>query len=303
MAESETDVCFDSLPNDGLLGVVSRAQDSVLAASDAPIGVLAIELLERSEGAYRVASPADLAIGIEVAYAEHQGAGVIERLEVHVARELAGPPDAGLVKAVLADHGGTEFTSVCLSRPEGGEICDVTLHFSSRLKILAELTALIEPELTPAEIDAAAAVLAELQITAKRRDATFSVPRRALRGGMSTESQTRAFERAVQKHLDIELYASTLPVSRAVRLAARSGESRWLFALALSRRLSPESKSAARDAVALRDFVGSRFSFDFGGHRWRVENAHGSRTEHRPHGPLGEHRALQWSLNWGARKG
>jgi hypothetical protein len=302
MAESSVPVAFDSDPSDGVLGVVTHAQTAVLAASEAPIGVLTIERMSRHDGEYRVATPAELAVGIEVAYTEHQGAGVIERLEVHVARELTGPPDPALVRAVLADHGGSAFTNVCLRRADGRELCDVTLHLGSKLAILAQHTALIEPELGASEVEAALAVLHELAIAAKRRGASFVVPRRALRRAPSPEAQARAFDRAVQKGLGIELYASTLPTARAARLSACPVDDHWELGLVLARRLYPESGSAARDAVAIRDFIKARFDFDFGGQRWRVDNAHGERAEHRPHGPVAQRQPLAWSLNWGTRK-
>jgi hypothetical protein len=70
----------------------------------------------------------------------------------------------------------------------------------------------------------------------------------------------------------------------------------------LSRRLRPEQSSIASDAVALKDFLARNLTFDPGGHRFRVENAHGDRAEYRPHGPMGERERPEWSLNWGARR-
>jgi len=108
--------------------------------------------------------------------------------------------------------------------------------------------------------------------------------------------------RARERGLDVELYASKLPVTRSVRIALSGPNDATDFICALSRQIPEEATSMARDAVALRDVVGRELDFDFGGRRWLIDNAHGQRMEHRPRGPMGAGARVQWSLNWGAKR-
>jgi hypothetical protein len=87
-------------------------------------------------------------------------------------------------------------------------------------------------------------------------------------------------------------------------LAAVPSEKGVSFHAALCRSLSSDAKSSASDSVALRDFISRRFDFTFGGKTWRVTNSHGQRgTEpFRPHGPMGDRKQIQWSVNWGATR-
>jgi hypothetical protein len=299
-----------SEPGDGVLAVVMAAQKAVLEGSKDPIGVLSVELSHMPEASSL------MGLGIEAAYGEHHGLGVIQRLDVHVAFSSSGPPDRELVAHLLRAFGGTQFTSICLIDPvTERELVDATLHFSPQLRYFAECTALIADELSHEELPACQRVLSALGLRCTVHGSTLKVGRRQLRGVLTLDAQLNAFEAAVRSGIAVQLYAATLPVTHAARIAARP-----LFADAptsdeanpepaelelvctLSRKLSPESTSAALDAVALRDFVVEHFDFDFGERDWRVTNAHGDRAERRSRGPLGERRPLEWSLNFGAKR-
>jgi hypothetical protein len=129
----------------------------------------------------------------------------------------------------------------------------------------------------------------------------MEIAKRQLRSPLALEDQVAAFESGVGQGFDMELYCATLPTTRSARLVARPNAGFEVIAT-LSRKLPAESTSAARDAVALREFVSEELELELGDRDWHVENAHGDRREHRPHGPMGDGRRLQWSLNFGAKR-
>jgi len=297
-----------SAPADGVLAVVMAAQKAVLEGCKDPIGVLSIEWVSPPE------SCGLRGLGIEAAYGEHLGLGVIQRLDVHVAFASSGPPKRELVARILEDFGGTQFTSICLIDPSSErELVAATLHFSPQLRYFAECTALVADDLSSSELSACQRTLAALGLRCTPRGSTLSVGRRQLRGALTRSAQLDAFEIALESGCAVDLYAATLPVTHAARIAARPLEPRppssdavapadFELVGTLSRKLAPDSTSAARDAVALRDFVAGQFDFDFGDQDWRVSNAHGDRAEHRSRAPLGTRRPLEWSLNFGAKR-
>lgn len=286
-----------SAPDEGLLGVVTRAQQAVLTQTEDSIGVLSIELGEAPPGELR-------AIAIEVAYGERLGEGVIERLDLHFAFVTDGPPPTELVAALLGDFGGTGFTNVCLHQPDDSrELADVTLHFSSTLRVFAECTALVGEDLREAELGSCREVLGALGLSPRVHGSSFTLARRQLRRGLGRDDQVRALELALRAGLAVDLYAATLPVTRAARLAARPMDGGGTeVACTLSRRPKPETSSASTDALALREVLKERFDFDFGDKPWRIDNAHAERAEYRPHGPMGNRKPLAWSINFGAKR-
>lgn len=286
-----------SAPDEGLLGVVTRAQKAVLTETEDAIGVLSIELSEPPSGDLR-------AVGIEVAYGERLGEGVIERLDLHFSFTTPGRPPNELLTRLLRDFGGTGFTNICLCDATGDrELADVTLHFSSSLRVLAECSALVGDDLKESELGSCKRVLGALGLSPRVHGSSFTLSRRQLRRGLALEDQVRAIELGLGAGLAVDLYAATLPVTRAARLAARPGDGEETrISCTLSRRPKPESSSAATDAVALRDVLSERFDFDFGDKSWRIDNAHAERAEYRPHGPMGNRKPLAWSINFGAKR-
>lgn len=284
-----------SEPGDGLLGVVTRAQEAVLSQTEDPIGVLGIEV---------VLEPGDpvVAFGIEAAYGEHLGQGVVERLDVHFVTESEQAPARPLLGRIFGDFGGTQFTSVCLHRADGSqELLDATLHFSQKLRWWAQCTALVSDALEKKELEGCRAVVRALGVKHAVSGSTLELAKRQLRAPLGIEDQIAAFEAGVAQGLEVELYCATLPTTHSARLVVRPNDG-YQVICTLSRKLPAESTSAARDAVALRDFVTEELGLELGGRAWRVENAHGDRREHRPHGPMGDGRRLQWSINFGAKR-
>jgi hypothetical protein len=280
---------------DGLLGVVTRAQKAVLTETEDPIGVLGIEAELLTEDPVA-------AFGIEAAYGEHLGQGVVERLDVHFVTEAETPPERALLARIFGDFGGTDFTSVCLHRADGSrELLDATLHFSQKVRWWAECTALVADALNEKELEGCRAVVRALGVKHAVSGSTLELAKRQLRAPLGLDDQIAAFEAGVSQGLEVELYCATLPTTRSSRLVARPKDGFELICT-LSRKLPAESTSAARDAVALRDFVSEELGLELGGRAWRVENAHGDRREHRPHGPMGDGRRLQWSINFGAKR-
>jgi hypothetical protein len=297
---------ISSEAEDGLLGLVSRAERAVLESTVDPVGVLTIELVEPRDSNFHLA--------VEASFVERAGLGVVERLEVHSARSLEGDPDRELLRALLAASGGTAFTSVCL-RDTDHELVDATLHFGSALKLMGRVTALSADTLAPEQAEACAHALAALGLGC-RVAGTLHVSGRRLGTPPSVGDQVETLLRARAKGLQVELFVSTLPVTRSVRLAigreassssggyrGASGAGQTSIVCTLSRQIPKSATSIARDAVELRQAVEQHLGFGFPAARWRVDNAHGERDEHRAHGPLGGGRRLEWSLNWGAKRG
>jgi hypothetical protein len=291
MATREEPLTIESESDEGLLALLTRAERAVLTASDDPVGVIGIE---------PIADEGEPELFIEAAYAERTGRGVVERLDVRVRQQLEQSPGDALLREALAEFGGTAFTNICLSPSGGDELVDFTLHFGSKFRFWSSHTALFAEGMNEAERGHVVAVLGELGVRARANGRTLRAPRHALRAPLTIEAQLAAFRAAERAGLRVELYAATLPVARSVRLTLAPEPCE--LGCTLSRRLLPERSSIASDAVAIRDFVAKHFGIDLGGKSYRVENAHGDRADHRTHGPMGERKSTQWSLNWGARR-
>ncbi|MBI3201329.1 MAG: hypothetical protein HYZ29_07270 [Myxococcales bacterium] len=277
----------ESAADEGLLGLVTRAEHAIIDQTTDPVGVVHIEAIEPTEAHPHAA--------LEAAFVERGGSGVVERLEVHL--ELATAPTRESLARLIGSAGGVDYTSVCL-RDDERELLDVTLHFGSVIKLFGRCTALCAEGLTPGQLGACEHVLSALRIASARREGQLSVPPRRFGARPTVADQVEALWRGRERGLWVELYASTLPMARSVRVAL-SG-SRMLCTV--SRQIPESATSIAKDAVALREIAARDLGFEIGVRRWRVENAHGERDEHRPHGPMGGQR-VQWSLNWGAKRG
>jgi hypothetical protein len=271
---------IQSQADDGLLGLVTRAERAVLDSTVDPVGVLGIELADPP--------PDHPQVMVEAAFVERAGSGIVERLEVHVAGARL---ERDAMVRLFRGAGGVDYTSVCLRDGEH-ELVDLTLYYGSRIKLFGRTTALLSDRLGVVEVDKCRHVLeplglGELRAAARR----FGPPPR-------TEAQVECVLRARERKLDVELYASTLPLTRSARVAISKDHS----FCSLSRQIPREATSIAKDAVALRDLAQAELGVDFGAHRWRVHNAHGEAPEHRAHGPMGDGRRVSWSLNWGAKR-
>lgn len=274
---------IESQADDGLLGLVTRAERAVLDSTVDPVGVLGIELLEPP--------PDHPHVLVEAAFVERAGSGIVERLEVHVALPASASLAREALVRIVGGAGGVDYTSVCL-RDREHELVDLTLHYGARIKLFGRTTALLSDRLGVVDRDKCRYVLEPLGIRglepAARR---FGPPPKS-------EAQVECVFRALERKLDVELYASTLPLTRSARVALSGGHT----LCSLSRQIPREATSIARDAVALRDLAAAELGVDFGVNRWRVHNAHGEAHEHRPHGPMGERQRVAWSLNWGAKR-
>ncbi|MBK7578595.1 MAG: hypothetical protein IPI67_00180 [Myxococcales bacterium] len=288
---------IESADDEGLLGLVTRAEHAVLDSTTEPVGVLRLELVRPHDES----SPEHPLVAVEAAFVERAGSGVVERLEVHYCRRLDQPVEPSLLAGVLEGSGGSEYTSLCL-RDDERELLDATLHFGSVIKLFGTCTALIADRLSPEQVSACRFVLAALGVGLRESGGELTASRRRLGGTPGVSAQVAVIERARERGLDVALYASTLPLTRSARLAIAGPTDAARLYVSLSRQIPREATSIARDAVALRELVSRQLAFDFGGQRWRVENAHGERVEHRAHGPLSGGGPVHWSLNWGAKR-
>ena len=297
MTDEQRPLEIESAEDEGLLGLVTRAEHAVLDSTTDPVGVLRIELVTPDEEP----SPEHPLVAVEAAFVERAGSGVVERLDVHLGMRLPKAPEREQLRALLAACGGTAYTSVCLSS-DGRELLDLTLHFGSVIKLFGRCTALPGDQLRGEQVGTCQHVLGALGVKSSTRGEELQVAARRLGGPPSSSDQVDALLRARDRGIDVELYASTLPVTRSVRIALTGPADSTDFTCSVSRQIPKDATSIARDAVALRDIVKRELGFDFGGRRWRIDNAHGERAEHRPHGPMGGGARVQWSLNWGAKR-
>lgn len=285
-----------SRAGEGLLGLVSQAEQLVLDTTTDPVGILHIELSE-------VASPPTHAapiVAVDAAFVERAGSGVVERLEVHVGMELDAAPDVGLCERLAREGGGSEYTSLCLSRG-GREVLDFTLHYGSWPKLLGTCTALVSPGLDADDVAGAEEALRALGVSSRRSSDGLGVSRRRFSGPPEPRTQVAALTAARARGFDVELFTSTLPLTRSLRLSLTGPNDRVELVTSLCRQIPKDATSIARDAVALKDLLAEAFGFDIEGRHWRIDNAHGEASEHRTHAPLAGRR-LEWSLNWGARR-
>lgn len=280
---------IESVADDGLLGLVKRAEQAVLEQTTDPVGLLRIGLVEPG--------PDFAAVAVEASFVERGGAGVVERLDVDLAKVIEETPPRDQLLSVVGSSGDVAYTSICLRSAER-ELADVTLHYGWRIRLIGRCTALSASALGSEDVAACQHVLSALGVRSSAADGELRVSGRRFGGAPTSADQVEALLRARERGLDVELYASTLPVTRSVRLAL--GEGRLLCTV--SRQIPADATSIARDAVALRELVEKHLGFAVGAQRWRVDNAHGERREHRPHGPMGGGQGVQWSLNWGARR-
>lgn len=284
---------IESAADDGLLGLVTRAERAILELTTDPVGLLRIELAHPP--------PDHPQVAVEASFVERGGSGVVERLDVDVATTLAGDPTREKLCALLSASGGSDFTSLCLRSGER-ELLDVTLYFASAIKLFGRCTALPSGTLEAKDVETCQHVLSALGIKASGAGGDLAVKARRFGGPPSADDQVEAMLRARKRGADVELYASTLPVTRSVRLALGGPADAVAFLCTVSRQLGREATSIAREAVELKTLVERELGFQFGAHRWRVDNAHGEAPEHRPHGPMGGGQRVQWSLNWGAKR-
>lgn len=280
-------------PDEGLLGLTARAERAIIDQTTDPVGVLHIVCLEPTD--------AHPLVVVEAAFVERAGSGVVERLEVHLGIPLPHGPDRETLHALLSDAGGVAFTSVCLRAGER-ELVDATLHFGSAIKLFGRCTALSGDRLNSDQVSACQHVLLALGLAGREAGGELAVPSRRFGGPPKVAAQVEALMRARERGIDVELYASTLPVTRSVRVALTGTTDDTRMLCTVSRQIPVTATSIARDAVALRDIVSRDLGFEIGARRWRVENAHGEREEHRPRAPLSSGSQLEWSLNWGARR-
>ncbi len=288
-----TSIEIESSADEGLLGLANRAEQAILDGTTDPVGLLRIELVEPG--------PKHSAVAVEVAFVERRGSGVVERLNVDVAMELPQGPEREKLLAVVQSSGGVDYTSVCLRNSER-ELTDVTLHYGSRIRLFGRCTALPSEGLDAEAISACSYVLDALGVKASGSGGALVVSGRRFGGAPSSADQVDALLRARERGLDVELYASTLPVTKSVRIALCGPREATRFLCSVSRQIAEDATSIATEAVALREVVEKQLGFELGARRWRVDNAHGETREHRPHGPMGGGQRVQWSLNWGAKR-
>ncbi len=288
-----TEIEIESDADEGLLGLTTRAERAVIEQTTDPVGVLRIECLEPTASHPLVV--------VEAAFVERAGSGVVERLEVHLGMPQPGGPKRDKLEALLGDAGGVAFTSLCLRAGER-ELVDTTLHFGSAIKLMGRCTTLPGDRLSSDQMQICQHVLAAIGLAGREVAGALSVPTRRFGVPPKASALVEALLRARERGVDVQLFASTLPVTRSVRVALTGSADDTRMLCTVSRQIPVTATSIARDAVALRDIVSRDLGFEIGARRWRVENAHGEREEDRPQSPLTGGGPAQWSLNWDARR-
>ncbi len=302
-------ITIESQPDDGLFGIVSRAQVAVAGeGKQEPVGVLEIDLdAKELDGAD---------VQIEAAYAHKGARRVLQRLDVH-ARSVSGKIATDkLLTDALARFGGRKFTNICLappgtrekraSREEAGHIAvpesglpealDLTVYFPSRVSFYAKNLVLLSDDLGPTVLDDVAAVLTALGVRGRRSDSSLLIPGRQLRAPVTTEQQIAAYQEASRRHMPVSLYAATLPTTQSLRVAEgrvelASGASLDYLECQLSHGLTPESVTTPSDALRMQYILTSHFKVELANRRWAVRNIHGEATENPE--PTGH--GIKWS--------
>lgn len=290
-------ITIESKPDDGLFGIVSRAQAAVAGkGKQGPVGVLEIDLdAKQLDGAD---------IQIEAAYAHKGARRVLQRLDVH-ARAVGGDiaTDKLLADAV-ARFGGQKFTNICLappgtiekraSRADAGRIAvpesglsealDLTVYFPSRVSFFAKNLVLLSDDLGPEVLDDVAAVLQALGVRSRRRGSALLIVDRQLRAPVTAGQQVAAYQEAHRRRLPVSLYAATLPTTQSMRVAEgrvelASGTGLDYVECQLSHGLTPESVTTPSDAMKMQQILTRYFAVELGDRQWKVQNIHGEATE------------------------
>jgi hypothetical protein len=293
-------ISIESQPDDGLFGIVNRAQAAVSGeGKQEPVGVLAIDLdADKLEGAD---------VQIEAAYAHKGARRVLQRLDVHaraLVKEVA--PDK-LLSDAISGFGGQKFTNIVLappdtletrsSRADAGRIAvpesglsealDLTVYFPSRVRFYAKNLALLSDGLEANVLEDLAAVLGALGVRSRRREATLLIAAQQLRAPVTREQQIAAYQEASRRGLPVSLYAATLPTTQSMRVTEErveldNGESVAYVDCQLSHGLTPESMCTLTDATKMQEILKRHFALELGGRRWKVENVHGEPGDSQP---------------------
>lgn len=303
-------ISIESEPDDGLFGIVNRAQTAVAGEQkEQPVGVLEIDL--------DADDPEGTDVQIEAAYANKGARRVLQRLDVHVRAPLERASTDKLLADAITQFGGQKFTNMCLAPPgtaeqrsssaEAGRIAipesglsealDLTVYFPSRVPFFARNVALLSEALDAQVLDDLAVVLAALGVRGQRRGGALHIARRQLRRPMTREQQIGAYQEASRRKLPVSLYAATLPTKQSMRVAESSvqldgGSTLHFVDCQLSHGLTPDSMTTPSDATRMQKLLTGHFSVELGHRRWKVQNVHGEPGEDRPEP---ERYRIKWS--------
>lgn len=293
-------ISIESTADDGLFGIVNRAQTAVAGEDkQGPVGVLEIDLEpDGQEGTD---------VQIEAAYAHKGARRVLQRLDVHVRARLDQVEADKLLGDAIADFGGQKFTNICLSLPgttesrgssaEAGRIqvpgngvseaLDLTVYFPSRVPFYAKNLALLSDELAPGVLDDLSAVLAALGVKSHRHGAALVVATRQLRGRVTRDQQLAAYREASARKLGVSLYAATLPTTQSMRVAESSarledGSLLGFVDCQLSHGLTPDTMTTPGDTARMQKILKRHFGLELGKRHWQVQNLHGEPGQDRP---------------------
>lgn len=297
-------VTIESESDDGLFGIVNRAQAAVLGEDKKqPVGVLAIDLeADELDGAD---------VQIEAAFAHKGLRRVIQRLGVHARAPSDRVASVDLVADALSGFGGQKYTNICLAAPDAAErrsskadvgriavpesgleeALDLTVYFPSRVSFWAKNLALVGDELDQEVLSGLGAVLAALGVRSRHRGNALLVAAHQLRPLMTAEQQVAAFRAAEKHRLPVSLYAATLPTTQSMRVTVArvkldDGTTESYVDCQLSHGLTPESTCTLSDATRMQGVLSRHFGVELGGRRWRVENVHGEPAEAQPRRPI-----------------
>lgn len=304
-------ISIESQPDDGLFGIVNRAQAAALGeGKQEPVGVLEIDLdAEEVEGAD---------VQIEAAYAHKGARRVLQRLDVHARALVEDVAPDELLSDAISQFGGQKFTNIVLAPPgtvetrgsrahagrigvpEGGlsEALDLTVYFPSRVRFYAKNLVLLSDGLGSDVLDDLAAILAALGVRSRRRDTALLVAQHQLRAPVTRAQQIAAYQEASRRGLPVSMYTATLPTTQSMRVARGSirlenGATVTYVDCQLSHGLTPEAMCTSSDAMKMQQILERHFGLELGGRRWKVENIHGEPGADRPEPPGGH--ALKWS--------
>lgn len=267
--------------DDGLSELVHRAAKAIATDVLDSGGMLEVRPAEGSaEGT------GEVRVAIDAQLSDDGLRRTIAKLDLHVGLCCA-TLDVALVEAALTRFGGTAYANVAFGTPEGAEAgarrgasktedaLDITVDFSSAVPFHVRNLALTASHLAPSELAAAQSCLRLLGVGFTPRAGGIRVARHQLRGPLRPGALAAALAGLVEQRMDASVYASTIPPTQGVRIAARrsddaaNGPSLWLE-ICFSRGLAGTEPTTPEQTLALEGFVRDRFGFAFGGRRWTV---------------------------------
>ncbi|HEY3234482.1 MAG TPA: hypothetical protein VGJ84_07185 [Polyangiaceae bacterium] len=305
---------IQSGPAAGITEVLLQAASAAAGPKHDPVGVLDVNLSK--PGAQTLES-----LEMEASFAYDAARRVVERLDVRLRTELAGPPSGELLQAALERFGGTAFTSLTVfrgSEPGAEELSDITVSLPARPGFVAHNSALFPAVLTQEELAACRQLLeclrvkyrAHPEIHAGRQHTGLRVSSWQVRARPKPSAQRDGFLRGFRHAGHAVLYTATLPLAHSLRIEQRAldtrsapgaASSRIAFDMTLSVGLAGGRRIEPADMLAMQQFLEQHFAVRIGSQKWEVTNLAGSRPSALGRGVVRDRKKPQWSVNWGVR--